>query len=61
MQVEAVQAVLDRYENQVASYRSGKKQIYGFFVGEIMKEMKGKANPKIVNEVLRKRLDSAEK
>jgi len=54
---QAVRTVLDRYPDQVASYRSGKKQIYGFFVGEIMKEMKGKANPKIVNEVLREKLE----
>lgn len=41
----------------VSQYRSGKKNTIGFFVGQIMKETKGKANPKIVNEILSKKLE----
>ncbi len=41
----------------VSQYKSGKKNTIGFFVGQIMKETKGKANPKIVNEILSKKLE----
>ncbi len=41
---------------QVASYRSGKETVLGFFVGQVIKASKGKANPKIVNERLRAKL-----
>jgi aspartyl-tRNA(Asn)/glutamyl-tRNA(Gln) amidotransferase subunit B len=53
-----VDEVLARSQEQVATYRAGKQQVFGYFVGETMKAMKGKANPKIVNEVLRRKLDS---
>ncbi|MBV8361336.1 MAG: hypothetical protein JO189_25875, partial [Deltaproteobacteria bacterium] len=36
--------------------RSGRDKLFGFFVGQVMKAMGGKGNPKIVNEVLRRRL-----
>ncbi|HEV8168555.1 MAG TPA: Asp-tRNA(Asn)/Glu-tRNA(Gln) amidotransferase subunit GatB [Pyrinomonadaceae bacterium] len=42
--------------DQVASYRSGKETLFGFFVGQVIKASKGKANPKIVNERLRAKL-----
>jgi len=38
-------------------YRSGKTQAFGFFVGQVMKATKGKANPQLVNELLKKKLD----
>jgi aspartyl-tRNA(Asn)/glutamyl-tRNA(Gln) amidotransferase subunit B len=41
---------------QVDDYRKGKEKIFGFFVGEVMKQTKGKANPKLVNELLKKKL-----
>ena len=40
----------------VEQYKSGKKQSIGFLVGQVMKEMKGKANPKLANEILEKKL-----
>jgi aspartyl-tRNA(Asn)/glutamyl-tRNA(Gln) amidotransferase subunit B len=40
----------------VENYRKGKEKLFGFFVGEVMKETKGKANPKLVNELLKKKL-----
>jgi aspartyl-tRNA(Asn)/glutamyl-tRNA(Gln) amidotransferase subunit B len=40
----------------VEDYRKGKEKIFGFFVGEVMKQTKGKANPKLVNELLKKKL-----
>jgi aspartyl-tRNA(Asn)/glutamyl-tRNA(Gln) amidotransferase subunit B len=41
---------------QLAQYRAGKEALFGFFVGQAMKASKGKANPKVVNERLRARL-----
>ncbi len=52
-----VDKVLEKNAGQVAEYLSGKMQVFGFLVGESMKATKGKGNPKIVNELLRKRLD----
>jgi len=45
---------------QVEDYRKARKRIFGFIVGEIMKQTKGKANPKLVNELLRKKLKGEE-
>lgn len=55
--IEAViQEIIDNNPNQVEQYRSGKDKVFGFFVGQVMKVMKGKANPAVVNELLKKRL-----
>ncbi len=43
---------------KVAEYRAGRDKLFGFFVGQVMKAMGGKANPKVVNEILRQRLQS---
>jgi aspartyl-tRNA(Asn)/glutamyl-tRNA(Gln) amidotransferase subunit B len=43
--------------DKVAEYRSGKDKLFGFFVGQTMKAMGGKANPAVVNELLKKALD----
>lgn len=45
-------------EDKVAEYRSGKDKLFGFFVGQTMKAMQGKANPQIINDLLKKALDS---
>jgi aspartyl-tRNA(Asn)/glutamyl-tRNA(Gln) amidotransferase subunit B len=42
--------------DKVADYRGGKDKLFGFFVGQTMKAMAGKANPQVVNELLRKAL-----
>jgi aspartyl-tRNA(Asn)/glutamyl-tRNA(Gln) amidotransferase subunit B len=44
--------------SQVAEYRGGKQKVFGFFVGQTMKATQGKANPKMVNELLRQMLDA---
>jgi aspartyl-tRNA(Asn)/glutamyl-tRNA(Gln) amidotransferase subunit B len=55
--IEAVIAeVLDRNPGQLAQYRGGKEALFGFFVGQTMKAMAGKANPAVVNELLKKAL-----
>ncbi len=43
---------------QAAAYRSGKEGLLGFFVGQVMKETQGKANPRVVNELVRERLSA---
>ena len=39
---------------KLKQFLEGKEKVFGFFVGQVMKETKGKANPKLVNEILRK-------
>lgn len=53
---ELVRGVLDKNPSQAEEYRSGKTKLFGFFVGQIMKESKGQANPDMVNEALKKLL-----
>jgi aspartyl-tRNA(Asn)/glutamyl-tRNA(Gln) amidotransferase subunit B len=48
--------VMAANEDKVAEYRSGKDKLFGFFVGQTMKAMAGKANPGVVNELLKKAL-----
>lgn len=52
----AIDAVLAREAAKVDEYRSGKDKLFGFFVGQVMKATGGKANPKLVNETLRRKL-----
>ncbi|HET7685457.1 MAG TPA: Asp-tRNA(Asn)/Glu-tRNA(Gln) amidotransferase subunit GatB [Candidatus Limnocylindria bacterium] len=52
-----VEAVLTEFASQVAEYRSGKQQVYGFLVGQVMKRTAGRADAKLVNAELRRRLD----
>jgi aspartyl-tRNA(Asn)/glutamyl-tRNA(Gln) amidotransferase subunit B len=53
-----VDDVLAAHPEQVAEFRSGKEKVLGFLVGEVMKASRGKANPKMANELLRERLKS---
>ena len=48
--------VLARCPKEVTDYKNGKTKLLGFFVGQVMKETAGKANPKIVNEILKDEL-----
>ena len=52
-----VAAVLAELPSQVAEYRAGKQQIYGFLVGQVMKRTAGRADARLVNEELRRQLD----
>jgi len=52
----AVDKVLADNADKVEQYRGGKEALFGFFVGQTMKAMQGKANPQVVNELLRKKL-----
>ena len=51
-----VDAVIAANPSQVAEFRSGKEKLLGFFVGQVMKETGGKANPGRVNQILREKL-----
>jgi aspartyl-tRNA(Asn)/glutamyl-tRNA(Gln) amidotransferase subunit B len=55
---DAVVKVIEASPNEVRRYIQGEKKLLGFFVGQVMKATKGKANPKLVNERLRNKLES---
>ena len=51
-----VDRILEENPGQVAAYRGGKEGLLGFFVGQVMKETQGKANPRVVSELVREKL-----
>lgn len=51
-----IRGILQTHADKLAEYKSGKDKLFGFFVGQTMKAMKGKANPAMVNELLQKLL-----
>lgn len=53
---EAVDKVIADNPKQTGEYKTGKVALFGFFVGQVMKETKGRGNPKIINDLLRKKL-----
>ncbi|MBX2872694.1 MAG: Asp-tRNA(Asn)/Glu-tRNA(Gln) amidotransferase GatCAB subunit B, partial [Saprospiraceae bacterium] len=55
---QLVAEVIAAFPDKVATYRKGKKGLLGFFMGEVMKRSRGKAEPKSTNALLRKMLDS---
>ncbi len=55
--LEIIKKVLSDNSSQVEAYRSGKDKLFGFFVGQVMKETKGRANPKLLNDLLKKELN----
>src|SRR5690606_20949070 len=56
----AIETIIDeiiaKHPEQLADYRSGKDKLFGFFVGQVMKASKGKANPGLVNDLLKQKL-----
>ena len=48
--------MLTKCEKDVAAYRAGNEKVFGFLVGQAMKALRGKADPKKINEMLRKML-----
>jgi aspartyl-tRNA(Asn)/glutamyl-tRNA(Gln) amidotransferase subunit B len=55
---EIIEQVITDNPGPLAQYRAGKTKTFGFFVGQVMKATKGKANPQLVNELLKKKLDN---
>ena len=53
---EIIDQLILKHPNEVESFRSGKKKLLGFFVGQLMKETQGKADPKLANQILNKKL-----
>jgi aspartyl-tRNA(Asn)/glutamyl-tRNA(Gln) amidotransferase subunit B len=53
---QTVETVLQNHPKEVEEYKKGKEKLFGFFVGQVMKATEGKANPQLVNEILKKRL-----
>ena len=53
-----VAAILEANPGQVAAYRGGKEGLLGFFVGQVMKETGGKANARVVSELVREKLQA---
>lgn len=57
----AIEAIIDKVlsENsaELVQYRTGKEALFGFFVGQVMRQTKGQANPQMLNELLKKRLE----
>lgn len=53
---KVIEKVLSQNQDKVTEYKSGKDKLFGFFVGQVMKEMKGKGNPGIINDTLKKKL-----
>jgi len=51
-----IDRILDENKDKVAEYKSGKDKLFGFFVGQSMKASGGTANPKLVNDILKKKL-----
>jgi aspartyl-tRNA(Asn)/glutamyl-tRNA(Gln) amidotransferase subunit B len=58
-QIESViEEILQANAEKTADYKNGKTKLFGYFVGEVMKKTQGKANPKMVNEILKKKLEN---
>lgn len=53
---KVIDQVIEANPQQLSQYKAGKEKLFGFFVGQVMKEMKGQGNPAVVNELLRKKL-----
>ena len=51
-----IEKVINDNQDKVKEYKSGKEKLFGFFVGQAMKVSGGKANPQLVNEILKKKL-----
>jgi aspartyl-tRNA(Asn)/glutamyl-tRNA(Gln) amidotransferase subunit B len=54
---DIVSTVVDDNPAEVQAYRNGKTKLLGFFVGQVMKATRGKANPKLVNDTLKRKLE----
>ena len=55
--IKMIDRVIKNNQDKVNEYRSGKDKLFGFFVGQVMKDSGGKANPKMVNQILKEKLN----
>ena len=54
--LEAIEKIVAENEKAVSDFKAGQEKSFGFLVGAVMKELKGKGNPQVINELLRKKL-----
>ena len=54
--VQAIEEVISANPKQLEQYRGGRDKVFGFFVGQVMKATQGKANPQLLNDLLKKML-----
>jgi aspartyl-tRNA(Asn)/glutamyl-tRNA(Gln) amidotransferase subunit B len=54
--IKTITSIMEANPDQLKDYRGGKEKLFGFFVGQVMKATQGKANPQLVNELLKKML-----
>tara|TARA_B100000073_G_scaffold332494_1_gene323014 strand:+ start:8 stop:658 length:651 start_codon:yes stop_codon:yes gene_type:complete len=52
-----IEKVLKSNQDKVSEYKNGKDKLFGFFVGQVMKETKGKGNPQLINKILKEKLN----
>jgi aspartyl-tRNA(Asn)/glutamyl-tRNA(Gln) amidotransferase subunit B len=53
---KTIAEVIEKNPTQVEQYRGGREKVFGFFVGQVMKATQGKANPQLINDLLKKML-----
>ncbi len=56
---QVIDGIIAANPHQLEQYRSGKDKLFGYFVGQVMKATQGKANPQLINELLKKKLDQS--
>jgi len=54
--IKTITTIIEANPSQLKDFRGGKEKLFGFFVGQVMKATQGKANPQLVNELLKKML-----
>ena len=55
--LKMIDGLIQEHATQVEEYRGGKTKVLGFFVGQLMKQTQGKANPGVANKLIKSRLD----
>jgi aspartyl-tRNA(Asn)/glutamyl-tRNA(Gln) amidotransferase subunit B len=58
--IEAIREIIAKNPKEVERFKAGEEKLIGFFVGQVMKLTKGKANPKLVNELILQELKKGE-
>ena len=53
---QMIRQIMEQSQPQLQAYKSGKEQLFGYFVGQVMKASKGKANPAMVNQLIKQYL-----
>ena len=53
---KAVDEIIAKHQNEAERFKAGEEKLLGFFVGQVMKATKGKANPQILNDLIKKKL-----